>query len=104
MSLCSAGDIRSFFRSDREVTSALFHRVVTAEETHSLGHSLNSDKGLDAAFDTDTSPVSLGRAMELFFALCHVLHIKSGPFFHSDNKKETGHKCSRTSKAIVWGP
>lgn len=69
VSLCSARDIRSSFRSDREVTSALFYSVVTTEETHSPGRRLNSDECSDAAFDTDTSPVSVGRAMERFCPL-----------------------------------
>lgn len=65
-SLCSASDIRGSFRSDREVTSASFYCVVTAEETHSPGCRLNSDEYLDVAFDADTSLVSLGRVMEHF--------------------------------------
>lgn len=39
-----------------------------------------------------------------FFVLCHVLNIKSGPFFHLENKKDTRQKCSRISKAVVQCP
>lgn len=95
----SAGDVRSSFRSNGEVWCRSHHKgsLLCWSQT------LTSDKCLDASLILTHSTFTWGRWGSIF-VLCHIPNIKSGLFFHLWNRKETGHRCSRISRASMPCP